>query len=70
MILNAILCRYLGVIVPIGEDEDERKEYMAIKVRASQECEGHGAYANFVLKRAVRKVRTLKKKLTRNNYHV
>ncbi|TPX06850.1 uncharacterized protein E0L32_002346 [Thyridium curvatum] len=39
MILNAILCRYIGVIVPIGEDEDERKEYMAIKVRASQECE-------------------------------
>ncbi|KHN96028.1 Filamentation induced by cAMP/death on curing-related protein [Metarhizium album ARSEF 1941] len=42
MILNAILCRYAGVIVPIGEQDEERRVYMGIKRRASQEMEGHG----------------------------
>ncbi len=31
MILNAILCRYAGIIVPIGEQGEERDEYMGIK---------------------------------------
>ncbi|KAK7408043.1 hypothetical protein QQX98_009816 [Neonectria punicea] len=63
MILNAILCRYAGVIVPIGEQHEERVEYMNIKRRASQEMEGHGEYATFVLQRAVTRVREMKKRL-------
>ena len=63
MILNAILCRYAGIIVPIGEQGDEREEYMGIKKRASRDMEGHGEYATFVLQRAVTRLRELKKKL-------
>ncbi|PHH80190.1 hypothetical protein CDD80_2561 [Ophiocordyceps camponoti-rufipedis] len=64
MILNAILCRYAGVIVPIGEREEERVEYLDIKKRASRDMEGHGEYATFVLKRAATRIRELKKKLS------
>lgn len=63
MILNAILCRYAGVIVPIGETPEERKEYMGIKQRASRDMEGHGEYATFVLRRSVTRLREMKKKL-------
>ncbi|KAK6222091.1 fic/DOC family protein [Colletotrichum tabaci] len=64
MILNAILARYAGIIVPIGEKEDEITEYINIKKRASENMEGHGEYATFILKRAVPRLRELKKKLT------
>ncbi|KAG8411112.1 hypothetical protein J3458_016223 [Metarhizium acridum] len=63
MILNAILCRYAGVIVPIGEQGEERSVYMGIKRRASQEMEGHGEYATFVLEKALPRLRQMKKKL-------
>jgi fido (protein-threonine AMPylation protein) len=63
MILNAILCRYAGVIVPIGEGDEERQEYMGIK-RRSNNMDGHGEYATFVLQRAVTRLREMKKKLT------
>ncbi|KND94403.1 Adenosine monophosphate-protein transferase FICD-like protein [Tolypocladium ophioglossoides CBS 100239] len=60
MILNTILCRYAGV-------GDERTEYMNIKKRASQDMEGHGEYATFVLQRAVTRLREMKKKLARKS---
>lgn len=63
MILNAILYKYAGIIVPIGESAEEREEYMGIKRRSSQEMEGHGEYAAFVLKRGVTRLREMKKKL-------
>ncbi|KAK1525167.1 fic/DOC family protein [Colletotrichum abscissum] len=63
MILNAILCRYAGIIVPIGEQGEERSEYMAIKRNASENMDGHGPYALFVLTRAVTRLRELKKKM-------
>jgi fido (protein-threonine AMPylation protein) len=69
LILNAILCRYAGIIVPIGEQVEERNEYMEIKKRASQEMEGHGEYATFVLRRAVTRLRAIKKKLAGKVYH-
>ncbi|CAG9942186.1 unnamed protein product [Clonostachys rosea f. rosea IK726] len=64
MILNAILCRYAGVVVPIGEQGEEREEYMQIKRESSQKMEGHGDYATFVLGRATRRIREMKKKLS------
>ncbi|GKT54750.1 fic/DOC family protein [Colletotrichum tofieldiae] len=64
MILNAILCRYAGIIVPIGEQVEERSEYINIKKQASETMEGHGPYATFILTRAVTRIRELKKKLT------
>ncbi|OTA64127.1 hypothetical protein K449DRAFT_393958 [Hypoxylon sp. EC38] len=36
MILNAILCRYAGIIVPIGEHVEERKEYIGKHQEAVQ----------------------------------
>ncbi|KAK2060275.1 fic/DOC family protein [Colletotrichum caudatum] len=63
MILNAILCRYAGIIVPIGEQREEISEYINIKKKASESMEGHSAYAVFVLSRSVTRLRELKKKL-------
>ncbi|KAH7176838.1 fic/DOC family protein [Dactylonectria macrodidyma] len=61
MILNAILCRYAGIIIPIGEQAKERKEYLEIKVRGCSLMLGHGEYATFVLQRAVPRLRKMKK---------
>jgi len=63
MILNAILCKYAGIIVPIGEHDEERAEYLGIKQRASAEMEGAGELATFVLQRATTRLRALKQKL-------
>ncbi|KAF5631520.1 filamentation induced by cAMP death on curing [Fusarium sp. NRRL 25303] len=63
MILNAILFRYAGIVVPIGEREEDRVEYMDIKKRASRDMEGHGEYATFVLKKGARAIQKLKQKL-------
>jgi Fic family protein len=63
MILNAILFRYAGIVVPIGEREEDRVEYMNIKKRASRDMEGHGEYATFILKKGTRAIQKLKQKL-------
>ncbi|KAF4968382.1 hypothetical protein FSARC_4179 [Fusarium sarcochroum] len=63
MILNAILFRYVGIVVSIGEREEDRDEYMNIKIRASKNMEGHGEYATFVLKKGTRVIQKLKQKL-------
>ncbi|KAF4967906.1 hypothetical protein FZEAL_10465 [Fusarium zealandicum] len=63
MILNAILFRYAGIVVPIGEREEDRVEYMNIKKRASRDMEGHGEYATFVLKKGARAIQKMKQKL-------
>ncbi|CAJ0553336.1 Ff.00g118480.m01.CDS01 [Fusarium sp. VM40] len=63
LILNAILLRYAGVIVAIGETEEDRVEYIDIKKRASRDMEGHGEYATFVLKKAGKGIQKLKQKL-------
>ncbi|KAK3319381.1 fic/DOC family protein [Apodospora peruviana] len=67
ILLNAILCRYAGIVVPIGEEVDEREEYMAIKRRSTKQMEMdghmHGEYATFVLRKSVTRLREMKKKL-------
>ncbi|KAM0436583.1 hypothetical protein ACHAPT_002291 [Fusarium lateritium] len=42
IILNAILRRYLGIVMAIGETDEDVREYIGIKKRASMEMEGHG----------------------------
>ncbi len=64
IILSTILCRYAGIIIPIGESSEERDEYIGIKKRASEEMERHGEWATFVLQRSVVRMRELKKKLS------
>lgn len=63
MILNVILCKYAGSIVPIGEHDEERAEYLGIKQRLSAEMEGARKLATDVLQRAMTRLRALKQKL-------
>ncbi|KAF5715616.1 fic doc family [Fusarium globosum] len=65
IILNAILFRYVGIFIPIGETQDEINEYINIKKRASRDMEGHGEYATFVLKKSVRGLQKLKQRVNR-----
>ncbi|MCJ1333404.1 hypothetical protein MMC10_010101 [Thelotrema lepadinum] len=63
LILNAILCRYVGIVVPIGETEENRSDYLDIKKRASATMEGYGELAMMVLKKGEVRLRAIKKKL-------
>ncbi|KAF5598732.1 fic doc family [Fusarium pseudocircinatum] len=63
IILNAILFRYVGTCISIGETQDEINQYINIKKRASRDMEGHGEYATFVLKKSVRSIQKLKQKV-------
>ncbi|EEU39900.1 uncharacterized protein NECHADRAFT_93055 [Fusarium vanettenii 77-13-4] len=63
IILNVILRRYLGIVVAIGETDEDVREYIGIKKRASMEMEGHGEYATFVLRRGTKTIQKLKQKV-------
>ncbi|RSL55103.1 hypothetical protein CEP54_009542 [Fusarium duplospermum] len=63
IIFNVILRRYLGIVVAIGETDEDAKEYIGIKKRASMEMEGHGEYATFVLKRGTKTIQKLKQRV-------
>lgn len=63
LILNAILLRYAGVVVALGEHDESRKEYLDIQRRAGEHMEGSGELATLVLKKATAKYRTIKQKL-------
>ncbi|KAH7416660.1 fido domain-containing protein [Cadophora sp. MPI-SDFR-AT-0126] len=60
LVLNAILLKYTGMIVSIGEYDGERKEYCDIAVRASAMMEGPGELAVLVLKKATQRFKSLK----------
>lgn len=64
MLLNVILCKFAGVVVPIGENVEGRGEYMGIKQRASKDATDHGEYALFVLNKGESRLRAMKKKLS------
>lgn len=63
LLLNAILLKYAGVVVPIREHEGERKEYLDIKRRYSGDGEDEGEFAAMVLKRATERLKTIRDKL-------
>lgn len=63
LILNAILLRYAGILVPIGGHDRDRAEYLGIARRASDQMEGCGELATLVLRGATPKLRALKQKL-------
>lgn len=64
LILNAILLKYAGVVVSIGEHDESRDEYIAIQKRAGEQMEGSGELASLVLRKAMGRYRTLKQKLS------
>jgi hypothetical protein len=64
LILNAILLKYAGVVVALGENDESREEYLAIQRRAGEHMDGPGELAALVLKKATVKYRHIKQKLT------
>lgn len=51
LMLNAILMKNMGVVIGIGENEDERAQYLGICRRAGEGMEGPGELASLVLKK-------------------
>ena len=64
MLLNVLLCKFAGIVVPIGGTKEDRDAYIQIKKTASEEAEDHGEYATFVLSKCETRLRAMKKKLT------
>jgi len=60
LILNALLLKYAGIVVSIGEQDKDRSEYIEICKRESAEMIGGGEFATLVLERSVAKLETLR----------
>ena len=63
IILNAIMMRYAGIVVTIGEHDEERTHYIDIKRRYSQDCDGEGEFAEMVLDRGTARLKALRDRL-------
>lgn len=63
LIMNAITMRYAGIVVPIGEHDEERKQYLNIKRRYSEDCEGEGEFAEMVLDLGTARLKAMRDKL-------
>ena len=62
LLLNAYLIKYAGVVAPIGETDEGRKEYLGLARKAGDpdtEEEARGNLARFVLEIAARQLRRL-----------
>lgn len=64
LILNAILLKYAGIVVYLGENDEGRQKYLDIQIRAGEHMEGPGELAALVLRKALTRYRALKGKLT------
>lgn len=53
LILNTILLKYAGIVAPIGEHDHERKEYLDIARRWSEDQCGPGELATYTLRKGV-----------------
>jgi Fic family protein len=64
LILNAILIKYAGIVVNVGEHDQSRDEYIAV-AQESHEVGGHaGALSTMVLAEAKKTLKRMKNKLT------
>ena len=63
IILNAITMRYAGIVVPIGEHDEERSKYLDIKRRYSEDCDGEGEFAGMVLDRGTARLKAMRDKV-------
>ena len=63
LLLNAILLKYAGIVVSIGEHDEERKDYLDIKRRYSRDMEGEGEFAAMVLNRATLRLKNISDKV-------
>ncbi|KAF6239174.1 hypothetical protein HO173_002435 [Letharia columbiana] len=63
ILLNAITMRYAGIVVPIGEHDEERSKYLNIKRRYSEDCDGEGEFAEMVLDRGTARLQAMRDKV-------
>ena len=59
LILNAITLKYAGIVVPIGEHDEERSQYLDIKWKYSEDRDGEGEFAEMVLDRGTARLRAM-----------
>ncbi|KAI9734983.1 MAG: hypothetical protein M1834_002065 [Cirrosporium novae-zelandiae] len=62
LIMNAILLKYVGIVVPLGEHDTERLKYLEIARRGGETLE-HGELGTMVLEKSMKVTRKLKQKL-------
>lgn len=72
LILNTILLKYAGIVVPIGEKDEDREDYMEIANKATmaeqveedeRSRDPWGELASFVLRKGAEKMQTLRNTL-------
>lgn len=63
LILNTILLKYTGIVVSIGEHDEEREEYLNIKRRLTAEAWGPGEFAAFVVGKATLRLKSMRDNL-------
>ena len=63
IILNSILMRYAGVVAAIGEDGQDRKDYLEIAKRSSDDAAGPGELAVFTLQKSIKSLRQMSMRL-------
>ncbi|KAE8155288.1 fido domain-containing protein [Aspergillus avenaceus] len=64
LIMNAILLKYAGIVICLGEHDESRQQYIGIQRRAGERMEGSGELAALILKKSIARYRTLKQKLS------
>lgn len=71
LILNAVLMKYAGITVAIGQEEESRKRYLEVVREAGENAEGGNGLAALVVMDARRKLEvlagTLKERLRRGS---
>ncbi|OGM43520.1 hypothetical protein ABOM_008073 [Aspergillus bombycis] len=64
LIMNAILLKYAGIVICLGEHDESRQQYINIQRRAGERMEGSGELAALILKKSIARYRTLKQKIS------
>lgn len=64
LILHAILLKYAGIVISLGEHES-RRQYLDIQRRFGELMEGSGELASLILRKSIPRYRTLKQTITR-----
>ncbi|PYH68327.1 Fic family protein [Aspergillus vadensis CBS 113365] len=64
LIMNAILLKYAGIVICLGEHDESRQQYINIQKRAGERMEGSGELAALILKKSIARYRTIKQKIS------
>ncbi|OJJ96298.1 hypothetical protein ASPACDRAFT_47068 [Aspergillus aculeatus ATCC 16872] len=64
LILNAILLKYAGIVISVGENDEGRRQYLDIQRRSGEHMKGSGELETLILKKLIPRYRALKQKVT------